>query len=264
MKNSIAVFNTEIHEFAELSPTEFLNRVSDVEMIRTSDATSFTFYPSHQLEILRNKAVWDFANGNYNSLNNEFKYFFVVNFPEWLYLFLRYSTWENIERCIEGALTGLYISDPEGRPYMESQLEEGIFKKVLMHANEHFREFESFHFIPTEDWQLMEDLNEDYWEKERLFQIKFDYFFRDYACNPQILPFIYPKSNPKLSQRSIFSNKRFDISIEASYFTSSDWDNLIINHISDKLHRTESLEEPWNKWTSNFVRRHSLNQNRNR
>src|SRR5688572_13755419 len=121
-KNTIKIFNTEINEAANLNPVDFLEKVRNVGMIRTGESSLFTFYPTDKKELERNRLTWEYVNGNLNAMNYEYRYYFYVEFPEWLYLFLKYSTWQNVEKSLIVALTGLYTADPRGRNFIDDQI----------------------------------------------------------------------------------------------------------------------------------------------
>ncbi len=256
LSKTIPIYNTEINEAAGISPEEFMERVKGVEMIRTRPHLKFTFYPSDINEIRRNRNVWEFVNGNFNSINTDSFFFFQAEFPEWMYLFLRYSTWENIEKCLYAGLTVLYLTDPSGRSILEKQIDDIIISKIRDLSKSFFPEYQNNVYYPIEDPVLSDQLNSDYWDRQNELLVKLDYFYRDYICNPIIVPFIYPPWRFKFTEDSLFNSKHFDIEFEASYFTDRDWDSIIVRMESDGLDRTESKEEPWKKWKSHFYDRH--------
>lgn len=259
-KKTIKIFNTEIHEVADLRPTDFLEKVKNVRMIRTGDSSLFTFYPTDKKELERNRLTWEYVNGNLNAMNYEYRYYFCIEFPEWLYLFLKYSTWENVEKSIIVALTGLYTSDPRGRDFIGEQVENDTLIKVKELFRTNFKEFENFVFIQAEDMELMDEINSDYWEKEKLFVSKFDYFFRDNSGNPVILPYIYPVRDYRFKEHSLFTKQKFDVDCTNSYFTDSDWDNIINRDSADRLDRSESQEEPWKRWKNRFISKNKIGE----
>lgn len=84
-KACVPIFNSNIHQAANLSTQEFLKKTKHVKRIRTDTHIFFTFYPADETEYRRNKLIWEYANGNYNSLNDQLLYYFSFEFPEWLY-----------------------------------------------------------------------------------------------------------------------------------------------------------------------------------
>jgi hypothetical protein len=251
---NIILYNTRIYEEENLSPQEFLKKVNRVKRIRTSKELAFTFFPASKKENDTNLFLWEFVNGNFNALNHQHQKYFIVMLPRWLYLFLRYSSWENVENCIAVALTGLYAAEPDQREKMEKYLERSLFLKVKDYFNTYFSEFENFTFIVAEDWNLADIINDDYFEKRKRFSLAFDYFFRDNCANPIIIPFIYPIFDSRLNKKSAFSQQDFRIPLVNSYFTKSDWKRIVQGESSDELIRIDSEEEPWVNWKKNFLR----------
>lgn len=255
----IKIANTEIHIAAELFPTEFLKRVKNVKMIRTGVTTLFTFYPTDKEQVAQNRRTWEFVNGNLNVFNEQDRhYVFYCEFPAWLYLFLRYSTWDNVQKSIIVALTGLYACNPPGREHMNRQLEPELLTLVKDQFHANFNEFESFVFIQTEDWDLMGEINTDYWKKYDSFLKKFDYYFRDNSGNPILIPHVYPLADTRFKQPSSFQTDKFDVDCSHSYFTESDWNNVLQKDSNDALNRAESEEEPWREWRIKFIEKNRI------
>jgi hypothetical protein len=251
---NIILYNTRIYEEENFSPEEFMQKVKRVKRIRTSRDLMFTFFPTSPREMDRNMRLWEFINGNTNALNYENHKYFIVMVPKWLYLFLRYSTRENVINAIVTALTGLYASNPDQRERMEEKLDRALFLKVKENFYNHFSDFENFTFIVAQDWKLADDINDEYFEKRKKFISRFDYFFRDHCSNPIILPFIYPIFDPRLGQKSPFSKTHYEVRLVNSYFTKSDWKRIVLGESSDELIRIDSEEEPWVNWVNNFRR----------
>lgn len=251
---NIILYNTRIYEEENFSPAEFIQKVQRVKRIRTSRDLAFTFYPSTPREMERNLKLWEFVNGNTNALNYENHKYFIVMIPKWLYMFLRYTSRENVINAITIALTGLYAADPNQRSKMEEKLDRQLYLKVKENFNKHFSDFENFTFIVAQDWKLADDINDEYFDKRKRFTSQFDYFFRDNCGNPIILPFIYPIFDPRFGQKSSFSRTRFEVSLVNSYFTKSDWKRIVLGESTDELIRIDSEEEPWANWVKTFLR----------
>lgn len=260
---NIILYNTRIYEEIDFTPAEFLSKVKRVKRIRTSRDLAFTFYPRNQREMDRNFKLWEFANGNTNALNYENHKYFIVMIPRWLYLFLRYSTREQVENCVVTALTGLYAADPDQRDKMEEKLNRQLFLRVKENYYKYFTDFENFTFIVAQDWKLADDINDDYFEKRKRFTSRFDYFFRDTCGNPIIVPFIYPIYDARFGQKSSFSRTQFEIQLVNSYFTKSDWKRIVIGDSSDELIRIDSEEEPWVNWLKTFQRANRIQKTAN-
>jgi hypothetical protein len=257
VKGNIVLYNTRIYEEENLGPKDFMEKVKQVRRIRTSRRLKFTFFPISPKDMERNERLWEFVNGNLNAMNYDHKYF-IIMFPEWLYLFLRYSPQKSITQSIVVALTGLYAGDPTQRQRIEQKLERSLFLKVRENYENHFKEFEDFSFIVAEDWKLADEVNDHYFEKRKRFISRFDYFFRDNCGNPVILPYLYPIYEPRY-ENSLLSKSTFDIPLVNSYFSKSDWRRIIQGNSSDELIRMESEEEPWAQWKKNFLRDNNLN-----
>lgn len=255
-QDNIVLYNTRIFEEENMSPPEFMEKVKRVKRIRTSRKLCFTFFPEGAKDMQRNRALWEFVNGNLNALNDEDHKIFITMFPRWMYLFLRYSTWENVMSCITVALTGLYAAEPAQRAMIEAKLDRSLLLQVKDNFAEHFQEFEDFSFIVAQDWQLADDINDDYFDKRKRFISTFDYFFRDQCSNPLILPFIYPIFDTRYPHKSLFNLSRFHIALVHSFFSKSDWRRIVQGNSWDELIRAESEEEPWINWKMNYIKAH--------
>lgn len=252
--DNIILYNTRIYEEENFTPGEFLQKVSRVRRIRTSKDLMFTFYPLTPREMDRNLKIWEFVNGQTNALNYENHKYFILMLPRWLYLFLRYTPQQDVIKAISVALTGLYAGDPEQRPKMEETLDRSLYLTVKENYYKYFSDFEDFTFIVAQDWQLADDINDEYFEKRKKFITRFDYFFRDVCGNPVILPFIYPIYDPRFDLKSSFSKTNFEVKLVNSYFTKSDWKRIVLGESTDELIRIDSEEEPWMNWKRTFER----------
>src|SRR5688500_476545 len=166
VKGNIVLYNTRIYEEENHGPKDFMEKVKQVRRIRTSRRLKFTFFPMSPKDMERNERLWEFVNGNLNAMNYDHKYF-IIMFPEWLYLFLRYSPQKSITQSIVVALTGLYAGDPTQREKIEQKLERSLFLKVRENYENYFKEFEDFSFIVAEDWKLADEVNDHYFEKRK-------------------------------------------------------------------------------------------------
>lgn len=252
--DNIILYNTRIYEEENFSPEEFLTKVQRVKRIRTSKHLMFNFYPTTKKDIERNMKIWEFVNGNTNALNYENHKYFIVMVPKWLYMFLRYSTQEQVINSMVVALTGLYAGNPEHRQKMEEKLERSLLIKVKDNFEKHFKSFEDFTFIVADDWQLADDINDDYFDKRKRFVSTFDYFFRDHCGNPIIIPHVFPIFDARFGEKSLFAQSQFIIPLVNSYFNKSDWKRIVLGESKDELIRAESEEEPWVNWKKNFLK----------
>ena len=55
---------------------------------------------------------------------------------------------------------------------------------------------------------------------------------------------------------SALMENEFDIKLQHSYMTESDWESIIIEKKYDTLQRAESKSEPFNDWKSDLFRYH--------
>lgn len=256
VKGNVVLYNTRIYEEENLHPKDFFEKVKLVKRIRTSKHLKFTFFPTSQKDLDRNQHIWEFVNGNLNALNYDHKYF-IIMFPEWLHLFLRYSPLKNVNEAVVVALTGLYAADPSKRDRMEKKLERSVYLKVIDMYQKHFSDFEDFSFITAEDWDIADQINDVYFEKRRRFLSRFDYFFRDNCSNGVIIPHIYPIYEPRY-ENSMFVKSVYDVQLVNSYFSKSDWKRIILGDSKDELIRMESEAEPWDNWKRTFAKDNRL------
>lgn len=257
--NNIILYNTRIYEEEDLSPKEFFRRIKRVNSIRTSRRLAFTFYPTSLADLERNYRLWEFINGNFNALNDHEHKYFIVMVPQWLYLFLRYCTKEAMVNSIATALTGFYVARPEHRATMESQLIPEVMRKVKTYFHEHFSEFDSFVFIQSQDAELADAINDDYFEKRKQFISRFDYFFRDHCGNPIIIPYTFPIYDTRYHKTSIFRKGKFDLPLVNSYFTVNDWKKVVLQRGPVHHQSGNFEEEPWYHWKKIFVRENNFN-----
>ncbi|RAV98592.1 hypothetical protein [Pseudochryseolinea flava] len=256
VKGNVILYNTRIYEEENLQPDVFLEKVKLVQRIRTSRQLKFSFLPTSAKDLERNNKIWEFVNGNSNALNYDHKYF-IIMLPDWLHQFLRFSTQKNVMECIVVALTGLYAGEPAMRAKLEKRLERSLYLRVTDYYRQYFSDFEDFSFIVAEDWNLTDQINDEYFQKRKRFISRFDYFFRDHCSNPIVIPHIYPVYDPRYEQ-SMFVKNTFDVPLVNSYFSKSDWKRIILGDSKDELIRMESEAEPWIKWKESFVRENRL------
>jgi hypothetical protein len=256
VKGNIVLYNTRIYEEENLQPNDFFEKVKLVKRIRTSKHLKFSFFPTTAKDLERNERLWEFVNGNLNALNYDHKYF-IIMLPEWLHLFLRFSSLKNVNACIAAVLTGLYAAHPSKRERMEKKLDRSLYLKVIDQFNTHFSDFENFSFITADDWDLADKINDDYFEKRKRFISRFDYFFRDQCSNPVIVPHIYPVEDSRY-ESSLVAKSIYDVQLVNSYFSKSDWKRIIQGDSKDELIRMESEAEPWDNWKRTYAKDNRL------
>ncbi|WP_020534024.1 hypothetical protein [Flexithrix dorotheae] len=247
---TIYIPNTQIYLETNLSLSQFLSKVKHVRQIRTNDEPLFfSLYPVDQAELDQNYKIWQYANGDFNVLNNDFAKVFVVKFPKSLYLFLRYSSYEQVMKSIILALTGFYASISVNKKEMEHQLHPEIMKAVKKYHKDNFREFEVQEIIRNDKAKTEDIFNPEHYIIPDPFNEHFDSFYKINGGSPELIPFIYPEHDFRFRPSGPTSfGGEFNGRIEYSYFTNKDWERIILRGIKDDLKRAESLEKPWKAW----------------
>lgn len=256
LNKSVWVPNFEIEKFAGLTPKKLMQRVQNVRYLRSSEnELRFILYPSSKDEIERNRAIYRYANGEYNVLHDGFTYF-NVKFPLNFYLYLISREWSEVQRAIHGFLCLLYWSDPEKRSLVEEQLEKGTLREVI-------KLFES----PTikkmdqcyQQWVKSSDpLERAIFSKEytrTVFELGIDPLLFHYV--PTVLSEIqHPLYLSDFLPRDISG---LDIKLLTGYMrdiyeAKDDWHSIVVagSRNNDDLHRAESLHEPWVKWVEEY------------
>lgn len=95
-------------------------------------------------EIERNKSIYAYANGDYNSVHDKFVYF-NIKFPTNFLLYLKSREWQQVEGCIRGFLAMLYWLDGK-KGIMEEQIEKKTLRSMIkiMHT-EKFKKFDQIY-----------------------------------------------------------------------------------------------------------------------
>lgn len=262
INKSVWLPNFEIEKHAGITSKQVLERVKNVRYLRSSDtAVSFTLYPTSENEIKRNKSIYEYANGNYNSLHDGFVYF-NVKFPLDFLLFLKSRSWEDVNRCVIGFLSLLYWEDQDRRHIMEEQLEKKTLKAVIkIVGGNMFDELKQIHkaYSKKAGAQLRGQYNTAYFKLAialGIDPIVFPYMKRIFAHVQ------YPIH---MSEYIPFVENNFEIKLPAGYMRDiyeekDDWTSIVVDGTrrDDSLHRAESDSAPWENWLREFSFYHHL------
>lgn len=261
LKREVWLPNFQIEEYAGISAAQLLQRVKNVEYLRSSDGTTFTFYPGSEDEIKRNKSIYDYANGNFNQMHDGFVYF-NIRFPFNLLMFLRSRTWEEVQRATLGALSLLYWYDEEKRNVFERQLEKGTIKQVIK-------------IVRTQEFKALDLMYKNLLKKKPKPQIRaqFNTAYMQLATQLGVDPLLYPYLGALFSHIHhpfslgdyISFESGYDIRLTTAYMRdlyddTDDWHSIVVagKNKNDNLHRAESQDEPWKNWKSAYSFYHSL------
>src|SRR5688572_3655072 len=85
IRSKVWIPNFKIHEYAGISASDLIERTKHVQYLRTNDsAVKFSLYPTTEDEMHRNRKIYDYANGNFNTIHDSYVYF-NLQFPLELY-----------------------------------------------------------------------------------------------------------------------------------------------------------------------------------
>jgi hypothetical protein len=262
INKSVWLPNFEIDKHAGITAEQVLERVKNVRYLRSSDtAVAFTLYPTSEDEIKRNKSIFDYANGSYNSLHDGFVYF-NVKFPLDFLLFLKSRSWDAVHKCVIGFLSLLYWEDEDRRHIMETQIEKKTLRAVkkIVDGNA-FDELSKIKktYTKTGGAQLRAQYNNAY------FKVAIDL-----GIDPIVFPYMkrvfahiqYPIH---MSEYIPFVENNFEIKLPAGYMRDiyedkDDWTSIVVNgnRRDDSLQRSESDSAPWENWLEEFSFYHHL------
>ena len=255
MNKSVWIPNFHIDKFAGITAAEVIERVKNVKYLRFSEsALKFTFYPTSEEEVKRNKNIHAYANGDYNTLHDGFVYF-NIKFPVDFLLFLKSRKWEQIENFIHGFLSILYWRDGK-KGIMEEQVEKKTLKSVIkiIHG-EKFKKFEKKYteYFDEAGPIMRAEYNQAY------FQL-----LLDLGIDPIVFPYVgrilgelhYPFH---FGDHLPSESNGFGIKLPAGYMRdiyedTDDWSSIVVQgaNKNDGLHRAESSPEPWVSWVEEY------------
>lgn len=250
--------NLNIHNHAKITPSELIERTSKVEQLRQSEsAVSFTFYPTSEEELKQNRAIYDYANGDYNALHDQYIYF-NIKFPLNFLFFLRSKPWDVVEKSVHAYLAFLHWSDEDSQRHIEEQVERKTLKSVIKLTNgETFQKMNSkwkSYQKAAGGQRLRAEFNELYFKA--LIELGLD---------PLLFPFVknilgevhYPIH---LSEVIFSKSSDFAIRLTAAYMRDiyeerDDWRLIVVNATekNDNLQRAESEIAPWKIWFDEYT-----------
>lgn len=258
LAESVWLPNLHIHNHAKISPAELIDRTSKVEQLRQSDsAIAFTFYPTSDEELQRNRAIFDYANGNYNALHDRYIYF-NVKFPLDFLFFLRSKPWDVVERSVHAYLALLHWSDKDSQKHIEEQVERKTLRSVIqITKGDVFQKmnakWKSYHKGGGGP-QLRGEFNELYFKTMIAL-----------GLDPLIFPYIQDVlrqvQHPIHLSEVIFSKSSdFAIKLTAAYMRDvyeerDDWRRIVVEGAekNDNLQRAESNPTPWKNWFDEYT-----------
>lgn len=258
LNESVWLPNFQIHDYAHIAPKQLIERTANVQYLRQSEsAISFTFYPTSEDEIKRNRAIFDYANGNFNALHDGYVYF-NVKFPINFLFFLKSKSWEHIEKSINSYLAFLHWSDEDGRKHLEEQLERKTLRSVVK-----LTKSESFQSLTSKQKSYLKagggakrrgEFNELYFRT--LIELGIDPMLFPYVMNIlRIVDYPFQLSKVISSKSSDFNVKLTGAYMRDVYDESDDWRMIVVKGLKkdDDLQRAESSPMPWRNWFDEYV-----------
>lgn len=251
INRKVWVSNLDIHQYAKLKAEEFYSRMHNVQFLRKADALLFTFYPTSKDEMKGNKRVYDYINGDFNAIHDNYVYF-SVKFPVDLYHFLKLKSWDEVQSSIVGCLAFHYwLSEEHEKSTIERNVEPEILRKAIQ-------------LTKTDEFKgLKEGVGGRRKLKNRV--IESEAFLRTMyklGIDPIIYPFLaslFDRQNyPFRYQDEMNWQADFEVKLSAGYMrnlydSSDDWQAIIINATSkDSLKRNEGSKWPLLQWRSDF------------
>jgi hypothetical protein len=257
LRNKVWIPNFKIHEYADISANELLERTKHVKFLRTNDsAVKFSLYPTTEDEMTRNQKIHDYVNGNFNTIHDSYVYF-NLQFPIELYLFLSSRQWTEVERFIYGFLCFLLWDQSEyEKKLMEEQLDHGILKRIMkVVKGDDFKQLELAYkkYLRTSDPLLKAEYNIQYYR----LMIKL-------GIDPLMFKFVKPILSSlhyplHYKEHIVSGTSQLRIKIDAAYMrdvyeSTDDWQSIVVTgkDKTDKLLRSESKEEPWKIWEAEY------------
>lgn len=257
LRSRVWIPNFKIHEYAGITPTEILERTTQVKYLRTSDsAVRFSLYPATVDEMNRNKQIHDYVNGNFNTVHDSYTYF-NLQLPIELYLFLSSRSWSAVEKFIYGFLSFLTWDQTEyEKKLMEEQLEKNIMRTVMK-------------TVQGEDFKNLEQMFKKYIKKSDPL-LKAEYSVEYYrlmvklGVDPLMSRFITPILRSlhypvHYKDHLVSATSGLRIKIDAAYMRdvydeTDDWQSIVVQgkDRKDDLQRSESKAEPWKIWRDEY------------
>lgn len=245
MSKRVLLIDPFIHQRAKLSKEEFLRRIEFLKAIRTRDY-ELSFYidsPSkwekieHFHFIINN---YDFSKQN---LTPHIPFAFEV--PSLLFKWMNETPLYTIQKQIMFWLSGYYVFNSfrefvpnELLPHIWQEIESIVIKYYPQNSINGFKESDDFDEYKSY-LNYHNKCLKDYLKAAKSFiGSPLPEIFSEPSCNPSTLDENY--------NWGLTDNLTFNYSI--SYFTDTDWKNIIMNKEIDELLRYESDFEMFNKW----------------
>jgi hypothetical protein len=258
INSTVWVPNYKIHEYADISPQELINRISNVKFLRQkSQAVKFNLFVSDSYKLSVNQNIHSYANGDFNKIHDSYVYF-NIEFPVDLYLFLKTHTWKQIEQFSYAYLAcHLFIGTEEHKREVEEYTEHKILKKAISLYSRDFLEVRSA-------IKKFEDGGDDYATLDELSNK-----YIELLCKLNVSPLMFPYIRPWLWPISIpFSLKHAlpkrkviegEVRMRAGFMKNiyddkDDWQSIVVNGVNkeDDLNRASSSSVPLKMWKAKY------------
>ncbi len=257
----VVIVNPWIHKKAKLSRQDFLQKISNVEYLRTCEQSipliltsleHFNFI--NKIYKLVNEGIFDLRFNN-----DDEEYTFVVAMHTKFYNWFKTNTLSAIQKQIICWIAGLYQFNPDIRENIKIELYSLLYEEMIEVINRFYSDFE----LPQFD-EFYFDNPECFWQKKDeingICQRKYiDVCHQFYNSDPP--DFLY---SPLGYEINIYSQpkKYANLQYIQGYMKINDWKNIIIRNSEGNLDRCESRNDLWIKWkhiystfdeTKNFI-----------
>jgi hypothetical protein len=245
----IVIIDPEIHKKAQITREQFIDRVYNVNEIRTTKNNNYlTFYfctlDDHynilKFHNLINHAKFDF--------NNRFNFAIAVQ-PK-LYKWFKNTEYSVIEKQITFWLASLYFFCPEKREIMKSQLYKLLFEEILKLIDIYYNDFK----LP--DFQLLDERlldNNDFTIFEEYTKCREKYFEQCKKCYNAEPPVFLSSPFGFENNKDWGIDDGYCFEFIESYFLEKDWDAIIIKGGKQDIKRVESRSDLWDKWKHTYA-----------
>lgn len=245
LKGQIVLIDPYIHKKAKLTKQEFLDRVNNVNYLRTVYNSHYiSFYITsineynnlikfHQLV---NQGIFDF---------NGYHVFAVAIKPK-LYNWFKTTEISVIQKQIVIWLASLYYFNPEKRNIQQKQIYKPLFEEIETIIETYYKDFEFPDFIELTD-RLFENNDETIFNEHKRCQKKYFQVCKDYYGTepPEFL--VSPIEYENIEEWGV--NEYYGFDFIEGYLNDSDWNRIIIQgNNQDDMQRAESLDDLWIKW----------------
>ena len=242
----VIIIDPEIHKKAKLTREEFLERVSNVNHIRSGVNHNYIRISSTSLdEHLNLKKFYDLIN--YAKFDFKNYHNFAIAVEPKLYNWFKYTELEVIEKQIIFWIASFYFFVPEKRPIIKDQLYVLLFEEITKIVDKYYTEIELPNFELLYQ-NFFDDIDEEIIEVEKKCTEKYLELCQKYYKNspPEFLksPFTYKK----YEDWGISDNFSFEF-IEA-YFLEGDWERIILKGGKENQAKDEITFTPKSQLTA--------------